>query len=136
MEGQMDMVDLKRYHRIGRIPKGVSAIVGFSYSGNVYASPGVLKHIRKRHSKQLSKKILCNLESTIKDIIQSPHFVGVNVSSKGISLELIKKIDLPILLALDIDKKQNYIYVASMYPISSSKVENRIHNGKLMKIKF
>ena len=75
------------------------------------------------------------MESTIKEIIQSPHFVGVNVSSKGISLELIKKIDLPILLALDIDKNMEDSYKEAL-SVSAEDISKFVERFKLDTIYF
>jgi hypothetical protein len=55
--------------------------------------------------------------------------------SVGDSLELVKKVDnIILLLGLEVDLEDQYIYVATMYPITLSKMNARIYKGRLIKV--
>ena len=48
---------------------------------------------------------------------------------------MIKKVDnIILLLGLEIDLEEQYIFVATMYPITLSKMNSRIYRGRLLKI--
>ncbi|MBP1888575.1 hypothetical protein J2Z53_000154 [Clostridium moniliforme] len=122
----------KNYKKVGSIDKDIADKVGFKFYGNVYASPGVLKHIIKKHGKQLTRNIKDNLKVIIERIIINPDFIGMNKrNSKEGSLELVKKIDAYIMLVLAVDIDKKYIYVSSMYPVTKSKMKNKIYSGSL-----
>lgn len=122
----------KTYKKVGAIDKRIANKVGFEFYGNVYASPGVLKHIRKRHGRQLTKNIKDNLTIIIERIIGSPDFIGMNKKNKESgALQLVKKIDAYIMLILEVDLDYEYIYVSSMYPVTKSKMKNKIYSGTL-----
>lgn len=122
----------KAYKKVGAIDKAIAEKVGFDFYGNVYASPGVLKHIRKKHGKQLTRNIKDNLTIIIERIIENPDFVGTNKrNAESGALELVKKVDAYIMLILEVDLKEKYIYVSSMYPVTKSKMKNKIYSGTL-----
>lgn len=122
----------KTYKKVGSIKKEIAQGIGFEFYGNVYASPGVLKHIKKKHGKQLTRNIKDNLTIIIERIISNPDFIGMNTKRKESgALELVKKIDAYIMLILEVDLDNNYIYVSSMYPVTKSKMRNKIYSGKL-----
>ena len=56
------------------------------------------------------------------------------MGGNGGSLELVKKIDNILLLGLDVDLEDKYIYVATIYPITESKLNARIHSGRLIAV--
>lgn len=123
--------NFKDYKRVGELRLPLALDIGFPYYGVVYASPGVLNHIRKRHSKQLSRKVKASLLSTIEDIIDSPDFIGIRFDEIP-TLELIKKVDATLLLGLQVDKEKKYIYVSTLYPITEGKINQRLFSGKLV----
>ncbi|PRR84132.1 hypothetical protein CLVI_04300 [Clostridium vincentii] len=123
----------KAYKKIGQINTSLAEKLGFSFDGNVYASPGVISHIRKRHGKQLTKRVKCNMLETMEKIIQDPDYIGINKRrGQGGALEFIKKVDSTLLLGLEVDLEKKYIYVATMYPITKGKIDNRIFSGRLV----
>lgn len=126
--------DYKTYIPVGRINASLVEKVGFAFRGVVYASPGVLNHIKKRHGKQFSRRVKDNLISIMKDIISNPDYIGVN-NGEGTEgeLEIVKSFGNIILLALKVDLSKNYIYVSTMYPITKSKVNNRLFSGRFIK---
>ncbi|WP_291637520.1 hypothetical protein [Clostridium sp.] len=128
------MVDLSKYMHVGTITGAIATIKNFKYPGEVYAAPGVIKHIKKNHEDNLSKAILNNLLGTMKNILNNPDYVGCDPKKVGTSLELIKLIDDNILLALQFDINENYIYVASIYPVTESKIENRLYSNRIIKL--
>ena len=122
----------KTYKKVGAIDKEIADRVGFDFYGNVYASPGVLKHIKKKHGKQLTRNIKDNLKVMMERIIVKPDFIGMNKrKNKDGALELVKKIDAYIMLILEVDIDKKYIYVSSMYPVTKSKMKNKLYSGSL-----
>lgn len=93
-------------------------------AGIIYQSGGLYKHIFRKHPDCL--KYL----NSIPDIIKRPDYIGVNPKEPE-SVEFVKKLDSHILLGVKLDKNENYLFVASVYEISDSKVERRLHSGRL-----
>lgn len=128
----------KTYHKVGRIEFPINELLGLkNFKRTVYASPGVVKHIKKRHSKQLNSKMKNSILDMIKTIIKYPDYIGINYNQNiATSIEFIKKIDnnTIMLLALSADFDEKYIYVATMYPITRSKLKSRIYRDRVMKL--
>ncbi|MEJ8555016.1 PBECR3 domain-containing polyvalent protein [Tepidibacter sp. Z1-5] len=126
--------DFSKYIVVGFIDETISTLANCNYIGQVYAAPGVIKHIKKRHNHELNESILNDIIDTIKKVLNEPEYIGTHPKKIGTSIEFIKEIDNNILVATELDIKENYIYVASMYPIHQSKIDNRIHSGRLKKL--
>lgn len=126
----------KAYRKVGRINASLAGKLGFSFDGSVYASPGVLSHIKKHHGRQLTRRVKDNLLKVIESILEQPDYIGVDRKrgSKG-ALELIKKVDTTLLLGLEVDLEEEYIYVSTLYPITKSKIDNRIYSGRIIRYK-
>ena len=126
----------KAYRKVGRINASLAGKLGFSFDGSVYASPGVLSHIKKHHGRQLTRRVKDNLLNVIESILEQPDYIGVDRKrgSKG-ALELIKKVDTTLLLGLEVDMEEEYIYVSTLYPITKSKIDNRIYSGRIIRYK-
>ena len=124
------------YKKVGKIKISISELLELDLPRIVYASPGVINHIKKRHGRQLTKKMKDNIIDIIEKVIKEPEYVGVDYQGvNGGSIELIKKVDnIILLLGLEIDLEEQYIYVATMYPITLSKMNARIYRGRLVKI--
>ncbi|MFU0824447.1 PBECR2 nuclease fold domain-containing protein [Clostridium sp.] len=134
----MEKSDIHKYSKVGKITEDVASIVNFKYTGDVYAAPGVIKHIKKRHARghdSLSKKVIDNILPTIENVISEPDYIGNHPRKEGTSIEFVKKVDENLLVAVEADLNNNYIYVASLYPISESKLNNRINSGRLIEYK-
>jgi len=127
------MRDLSRYMHVGIITEKIANIKNFKYPGDVYAAPGLIKHIQK-HNHKFSEAILEDLFGTMKIILSAPDYVGCDPNQEGTSLELIKMIDDNILIALQFDIIENYIYVASLYPVTESKIHNRLYSKRIVKV--
>lgn len=97
-------------------------------SSEVYIYPGAIKHIRNRHLDDFNKYF-----KFIPDIISNPDYVGKNPKEKD-SIELIKYISDDVLVAIKLDPS-GYLYLSSMYSLSSSKVPKRLKSGRLKKVK-
>jgi hypothetical protein len=128
--------EYKAYKKVGKIKISISELLELDLPRIVYASPGVINHIKKRHGRQFTKKMKDNIIDIIEKVIKEPEYVGLNYRREnGGSLELIKKVDnIVLLLGLEIDSEEQYIYVATMYPITLSKMNARIYRGRLIKI--
>lgn len=124
------------YKRVGYFRSKMANILGISYSGIIYASPGVLKHIKNRHGKHLSKKVATNILEVIRKIINNPDYIGIyKLGGDEISVEIIKKIDENILVGIEVDSEKDYIYVSTMYPITEGKIKSKLYSGRLIEWK-
>lgn len=95
---------------------------------NIVQSEGLEKHIAKRHPSCM------DYLSKISEIITSPDYIGTNPKECS-SFELIKRYSDNVLIGIKLDKKNNYYYVATLHDIKQSKIDNRLHSGRLKKIK-
>ena len=84
-------VDLSKYEIVRFIDDEIANLTDCDYVGKIYAAPGVIKHIRKRHESELSEDILLNIIDTIKNVLKSPEYVGTHPKKKGTSIEFVKK---------------------------------------------
>lgn len=49
-------------------------------------------------------------------------------------MEFVKCYEKNILLAVKLDMGKNYLYVASLYDVTDSKIQNRLNSGRLKKV--
>ena len=128
--------EYKAYKKVGKIKTSISELLELNLPRIVYASPGVINHIKKRHGRQFTKKMKDNIIEIIERVIKEPEYVGLDYNRvNGGAIELIKKVDnIILLLGLEIDLEEQYIYVATMYPITLSKMNSRIYRGKILKV--
>ncbi|MGL5416611.1 MAG: PBECR2 nuclease fold domain-containing protein [Clostridium sp.] len=122
------------YKKIGKIDKKLLKDLGISFNNEVYIDKSVLKHIRKRHKKQLTKNIKNNINTVIEKIIKNPDYVGINKNKDNISLKFIKKIEVQMVVVLNFDYEEEYIYIATMYPLIKKRFNSKIENGDILKI--
>lgn len=124
------------YKRVGYLKRRIANKLGIEFTGVIYASPGVLKHIMKRHGKQLDKRTRESILDWMKKILEDPDYIGIYKNDKGqTAVEFIKIVYTNLLLGVELDEKHEYIYVTTMYPITDKKIENKIYSGKLIDIK-
>ena len=124
------------YKRVGYLRQKVAKELGIEFTGVIYASPGVLKHIIKRHGRQLDRQTRNGILDWMKKILEEPDYVGIYKNEGGqTAVELIKRVYTNLILWVDLDDENQYIYVTTMYPITDKKIENRIYSGKLINIK-
>lgn len=93
----------------------------------IYQSEGLYKHILKRHPNCVQ------YIKNISDIINNPDYIGKNPKEPN-SLELVKCYSDNILIAIKFDIKENHMYIATLYELSSSKLARRINSGRLKKV--
>ena len=96
---------------------------------DIYKSKGLIAHLIKRKHDKYIKYIDC-----IPDIIQSPDYIGINPNENNTdSIELIKRYDNNVMIGIKLDGDNKYFYVASMYDVSESKIQRRLHSGRIKK---
>lgn len=124
------------YKRVGYLKRSIANELGIEFTGTIYASPGVLKHIMKRHGRQLDKKTRESILEWMKKILEEPDYIGIYKNDNGqTAVEFIKIVYTNLLLGVEIDEEHEYIYVTTMYPITDKKIKNKIYSGKLIYIK-
>ena len=124
------------YKRVGYLRERVAYELGIEFTGVIYASPGVLKHIIKRHGRQFDKRTRTGILEWMKKSLDDPDYIGIYKNDEGqTAIEFIKKAYTNLLLGVEVDEEKQYIYVTTMYPITDRKIENRIYSGKLINIK-
>lgn len=123
------------YKRVGYLRQKIANELGIEFTGVIYASPGVLKHIMRRHGRQLADKTKGGIVDSMKLILEDPDYVGIYVNEGGqTAVEFVKKIYTNLLLGVELDEENQYIYVSTMYPITESKINNKLYSGKLKEI--
>lgn len=127
--------EYKAYKKVGKLQNSIGELLELDFPKVVYASPGVIKHIKKRHGKQLTKKIKDNIIEIVEKIIKEPDYFGISNKKNLVkSIELIKSIDnIELLLGLEIDAADEYIYVATLYPITIGKLNSKLFKGNIVK---
>lgn len=74
---------------------------------------------------------MANIIDTIKFVLKQPEYVGCHDKKIGKGIEFIKKIDDNILVATELDIKEGYLYISSMYPIKQAKIDTRLNGGRI-----
>lgn len=92
----------------------------------IYSREGLYKHILKRNHDDVIK-YFDNLEN----IVNNPDYVGMSSRNNLPSFEYVKCYDDNVLVAVRLNKKKGFFYIASMYIITDSKLESRIRSGRL-----
>lgn len=95
--------------------------------GIIYQSKGLPTHMVKRKHFKCLKYI-----DKISDIIKNPDYIGINPSEDN-SIELIKRFENNVLIGIKLDTDENYLYVSTMHDVQESKIERRLHGGRLKK---
>ena len=70
------------YKRVGYLRERVAYELGIEFTGVIYASPGVLKHIIKRHGRQFDKRTRTGILEWMKKILDDPDYIGRNMSDE------------------------------------------------------
>lgn len=90
-----------------------------------YSPKGLWSHVEKKH-----KNCLPYLEC-LEEFILSADYVGQQKKQGENSFELVKVVQENVLIAIQFDSKDGYLYVASVYDISNTKLENRLYSGRM-----
>lgn len=95
--------------------------------GPIYQSVGLITHIKKRHPNEVD-----NLKY-ISDIIAKPDYIGKHPNESD-SIELVKVLENNVMACIKLDSNEGYLFVASIFEISDSKLKNRLNSGRLKNI--
>jgi len=95
---------------------------------NVVRSIGLSKHLIKRNHTNCLPYI-----NRLAEILASPDYIGINPNEADTSIELVKKYAENILVGIKVDISSDTLYVSTMYEIHDSKLQRRIHSGRLIK---
>lgn len=113
---------------VGNYTNSFNALTGQNLPcGPILQSSGLAVHVRKHHPDEVG-----NL-SLVPSIIASPDYVGHNPKEPN-SIELVKVLAANIMVCVKLDVANSYHYVASVYEISNSKLQNRIQSGRMKKV--
>ena len=93
---------------------------------DIFRSKGLPAHMVKRKHYRCLKYI-----DYIPDIIQNPDYIGINPNENGESIELIKKYEDNIMIGIKLDKEGEYLYVSTMHDVQESKINRRLHSGRI-----
>lgn len=93
----------------------------------VTISKGLKTHMIKHNHSNMIKYL-----EDISYIIENPDYVGRNPRVKGISFECVKILEDNVLVAIKIDEKKNYFYVASVCEITNSKLKRMIETKRVI----
>lgn len=66
-------------------------------------------------------------------VIEEPDFVGTNPKEPE-SVELVKRMDGNVMVCVKLDKKEDYLYVATVIEITDAKLSKRVASGRLKKL--
>lgn len=115
---------------VGRYKKKFNDILNIELPcKEIYQSTGLVTHVERRHLSCIKY-----MES-ISEIIDYPDYIGLNPKEPN-SIELIKRYDENILVAIKLDIQDEYLYVASVYDIKEGKIQRRLHSGRLKEFKL
>ena len=94
--------------------------------GPIYQSAGLQKHVKKHQREK------ADIMADIPTVLRQPDYVGCNPKEPN-SIELVKTLSENVMVCVKLDSKNGYLYVASVYTVSESKVNNRLNSGRLKK---
>ena len=129
MENSMDTNLLK----VGKYNNSLNSVLGINLSEfDIYRSKGLPAHMLKSRHEKCLKYI-----DYIPDIINHPDYIGINPNeTRTDSIELIKRYKDNILIGIKLDKSRNYLYISTMYDIQESKIQRRLHSGRLKEFPY
>lgn len=112
---------------VGKVKDKIKEILSIKTDAMVIKqSEGLIKHLEKRNHQNMYRYL-----EKIEDILNSPDFIGINPREKVTSLEYIKQYDDNVLVAVKLDKKDDYFYIATIHEVSDLKIKQRLKNGRL-----
>ena len=96
---------------------------------NIYRSKGLPAHMLKRKHFKCLKYI-----DYIPDILENPDYIGINPNESGKSIEVIKCYKDNVMIGIKLDTDGEYFYVSTMHDIQESKINRRLHSGRIKKV--
>ncbi|MGL4738403.1 MAG: hypothetical protein ACRCW2_13210 [Cellulosilyticaceae bacterium] len=119
-----------RLFEVGRYKKEFNDILNTELPcKEIYQSIGLVNHVERRHLNCVKY-----MES-IAEIIDCPDYIGVNPKELN-SIELIKRYEDNVLVAIKLDIQDEYLYIASVYDIKEVKIARRLHSGRIKEFKL
>nr|WP_295256283.1 PBECR2 nuclease fold domain-containing protein [uncultured Blautia sp.] len=114
---------------VGKYNQRFNEILNIDYKElNIYRSKGLPAHMVKRKHYNCLKYV-----DYISDIITSPDYIGINPNEPEKSLELIKCYKDNVMIGIKLDSNGQYYYVSTMFDIQKSKIDRRLHSGRIKK---
>ena len=110
---------------VANIPESLISYLGMKQNQiKIYRSKGLLAHLLKRKHYKAAKYL-----DFIPEIINTPDYAGFYNGQ----IELVKIFKENIFLSIKLDTSKNTYYVATLFDISSSKIESYCKSGRLKK---
>ncbi|HEM6128294.1 TPA: hypothetical protein U2C01_000075 [Streptococcus suis] len=111
-----------------KISQKIKEMVGLETSATdiLIHEENLEKHMLKSRHQNMMKYI-----PDITDILNAPDYIGQNKNVKTESFEVIKVLADNVLVAVKLDKKNNYFFVASVYNVTDSKLNHMKRNGRI-----
>lgn len=120
------MPNFDKLIKIGRLNPKIDKIVGKKISNiDIYRSKGLLTHLLKRNHYTAAKYL-----DYLPDILQSPDFAGY---VDGV-IELVKIFKDNIFISIKLDLSKDLYYIATMFDVKKSKMENYVKSGRWKKL--
>lgn len=120
---------LDKLIKVGNYNKKFNELLGINITQEeIFRSKGLPAHLVKRNHGNCLKYI-----DYISDIIEHPDYIGINPNEDNQSIELVKKYKDNILLGIKVDLSTNSLYISTMFDLQESKLQRRIHSGRLVK---
>lgn len=120
------MPNFDKLIKIGRLNPKIDKIVGKKISNiDIYRSKGLLTHLLKRNHYTAAKYL-----DYLPDILQSPDFAGY---VDGV-IELVKIFKDNIFISIKLDLSKDLYYIATMFDVNKSKMENYVKSGRWKKL--
>lgn len=117
---------------VGKYKSEFNSILGINIEPkDIYRSKGLPAHMLKSKHAKCLKYI-----DYIPDIIDNPDYIGINPNENGTeSIELIKRYRDNVMIGIKLDKDNDYLYVSTMHDIQESKIQRRLHSGRIKEFK-
>lgn len=96
----------------------------------IYVSKGLKAHIEKRKHYKALKYF-----DKIKEILESPDYIGINPNENVKSFEVIKIYKDNVMIGIKHDEENNYFYISTMIDIQQGKINRRLYSGRLKSFK-
>ena len=115
--------------KVGNYNKKFNDLLGINITQEeMFRSNGLSTHLIKSNHENCLKYIAC-----ISDIIENQDYVGVNQNERCQYIDLVKKYENNVLLGMKVDSSNNFLYVSTLFNLQESKLQRRIHSGRLVK---
>ena len=115
--------------RVGYLKKNIIDLINVELNpGEIKLLPGGIKHIKKKRPDCFNKYL-----SEIPSIISKPDYIDSNPKYPN-SIEYIKKIEENVLIAVRLDSKKSILCIATMYPVTNSKIKRMVSKNRIIKL--